>query len=207
MLPAAAIAAVMVTVVAGIAYLVSPNGSGASGLSTAIQNLSNNKAVAALEAERQQIIVMNAAAGTMTSAAKPTVVSPADIQEASGAASSDSGGGSQTSVDATPVATPDPGTAQSIAYKMMSSFGFSPSSQWSCLDQTWQKESGWSVIAENPSGAYGIPQSLPASKMASAGPDYMSDAATQIRWGLGYIQSTYGTPCDAWAHEVNDGWY
>jgi hypothetical protein len=60
------------------------------------------------------------------------------------------------------------------------------------------------------SGAYGIPQALPASKMAAAGSDYMTDPATQIRWGLGYIAGTpYGThtPCGAWAHETADGWY
>ena len=69
-------------------------------------------------------------------------------------------------------------------------------------------ESGWNVYASNPtSGAYGIPQALPGSKMASAGADWQTDAATQIRWGLGYIQSTYGSPCGAWAHEQADGWY
>ena len=82
------------------------------------------------------------------------------------------------------------------------------SSQFSCLDPLWNQESGWTGVASNPtSGAYGIPQALPGSKMASAGPDWQSDAATQIRWGLGYIQSTYGSPYAAWAHEQADGWY
>lgn len=81
--------------------------------------------------------------------------------------------------------------------------------QWSCLDWLWTRESGWQTEVWNTagSGAYGIPQSLPASKMAAAGADYMTDPATQIRWGLGYIASTYGTPCQAWAHETADGWY
>jgi resuscitation-promoting factor RpfB len=57
------------------------------------------------------------------------------------------------------------------------------------------------------SGAYGIPQSLPASKMASAGADYMTDPATEIRWGLGYIRATYGDPCTAWSHEEAVSWY
>ena len=57
------------------------------------------------------------------------------------------------------------------------------------------------------SGAYGIPQALPASKMAAAGPDWRTNPATQIRWGLGYIGATYGTPCNAWGHETADGWY
>jgi hypothetical protein len=64
------------------------------------------------------------------------------------------------------------------------------------------------VYAENAaSGAYGIPQSLPGSKMASAGADWQTDAATQIRWGLGYVKSVYGTPCAAWQNEVNQGFY
>ena len=90
---------------------------------------------------------------------------------------------------------------------MLASFGWS-SSQFSCLDQLWSHESGWSVSAANPSsGAYGIPQALPGSKMASAGPDWQTDAATQIRWGLGYIKGSYGSPCGAWAHEESVGWY
>jgi hypothetical protein len=90
---------------------------------------------------------------------------------------------------------------------MLSQFGWS-SSQFSCLQPLWERESGWSVTAENPtSGAYGIPQSLPASQMSSAGADWQTDAATQIRWGLTYIQGRYGSPCGAWAHEESNGWY
>ena len=98
------------------------------------------------------------------------------------------------------------GSPQQIAEAMLGSFGWS-SSQFSCLDPLWAHESGWSVTAANPDGAYGIPQALPGSKMASAGPDWQTDAATQIRWGLEYIQATYGSPCGAWAHEQATGWY
>ncbi len=99
------------------------------------------------------------------------------------------------------------GSAQSIAESMLGSFGWS-SSQFSCLRPLWAGESDWSATASNPStGAYGIPQALPGSKMASAGTDWQTDAATQIRWGLGYIESTYGSPCAAWSHEQADGWY
>ena len=99
------------------------------------------------------------------------------------------------------------GSAQSIADSMLGSFGW-PSSQFSCLRPLWAGESGWSLTASNPStGAYGIPQALPGSKMASAGPDWQTNAATQIRWGLGYIEDTYGSPCAAWSHEQADGWY
>lgn len=80
--------------------------------------------------------------------------------------------------------------------------------QWSCLDWLWTRESGWRMVWNyQGSGAYGIPQSLPASKMAAAGADYMTSPATQIRWGLGYIAAVYGTPCNAWGHETSAGWY
>lgn len=81
--------------------------------------------------------------------------------------------------------------------------------QWNCLNALWTRESGWQARIWNTqgSGAYGIPQALPASKMASAGPDYMTNPVTQIRWGLGYIRARYGTPCGAWAHETADSWY
>jgi resuscitation-promoting factor RpfB len=81
--------------------------------------------------------------------------------------------------------------------------------QWSCLDALWTRESGWQTEVWNygGSGAYGIPQALPASKMAAAGPDYMTNPATQISWGLTYIASRYGTPCGAWSHETSANWY
>jgi len=104
-------------------------------------------------------------------------------------------------VDAEPA-----GAAQQTALSMLGSFGW-PASQFGCLKSLWNEESGWRVTASNPSGAYGIPQALPGSKMASAGPDWQTDAATQIRWGLGYIKGLYGSPCGAWAHEQAAGWY
>jgi pyruvate/2-oxoglutarate dehydrogenase complex dihydrolipoamide acyltransferase (E2) component len=112
----------------------------------------------------------------------------------------------QAAADPAPAAQPS-GSAQQIAEGMLASYGWS-SSQFSCLDSLWNEESGWNVTATNPSsGAYGIPQALPGSKMASAGPDWQTDAATQISWGLSYIQGQYGSPCGAWAHEEADGWY
>jgi hypothetical protein len=99
------------------------------------------------------------------------------------------------------------GSAQQLAQAMLASFGWS-SSQFSCLDPLWAHESGWSVTAANAgSGAYGIPQALPGSRMASAGPDWQTNAATQIKWGLKYIKGTYGSPCGAWSHEETTGWY
>jgi len=103
-------------------------------------------------------------------------------------------------------ATPS-GSPEQIAQQMLGQFGWS-ASQFSCLQPLWYHESGWNVTAENPgSGAYGIPQALPGSQMASAGPDWQTNAATQIKWGLTYIQSRYGSPCGAWAHEQADNWY
>lgn len=79
--------------------------------------------------------------------------------------------------------------------------------QFSCLSSLWTKESGWNYKAYNPSGATGIPQALPGSKMASAGGDWATNASTQIAWGLGYISSVYGTPCSAWGHSQATNWY
>ena len=80
--------------------------------------------------------------------------------------------------------------------------------QFSCLDSLWTKESDWRWDADNPtSSAYGIPQSLPGSKMASAGADWATNPETQIRWGLDYIAQSYGTPCAAWQHSKANNWY
>jgi hypothetical protein len=82
------------------------------------------------------------------------------------------------------------------------------SSQFSCLDALWTRESDWRWNASNPSsGAYGIPQALPGSKMAANGADWRTNAATQIAWGLDYIGGRYGTPCGAWSHSQSYGWY
>ena len=100
------------------------------------------------------------------------------------------------------------GSPQQVARAMLGSFGWSAASQFSCLEPLWAHESGWSVSAYNAgSGAFGIPQALPGSRMASAGPDWQTSAATQIKWGLQYIKGTYGSPCAAWAHEEATGWY
>jgi hypothetical protein len=80
--------------------------------------------------------------------------------------------------------------------------------QWDALYQLWQRESGWNRLARNPSsGAYGIPQALPPSKMGPAANPPTSSAAAQIAWGLGYIAQVYGSPVAAWAHETRLGWY
>jgi hypothetical protein len=79
--------------------------------------------------------------------------------------------------------------------------------QMPCLENLWNKESGWNAKAANPSGAYGIPQALPGSKMSSAGADWKTNPETQIRWGLGYIKGKYKTPCGAWSHWQSNNSY
>jgi len=106
-----------------------------------------------------------------------------------------------------PAPAPKPGSAQDIARGLLSSFGFGDD-QFGCLVNLWNHESHWNVYAQNKSsGAYGIPQALPGSKMASAGPDWRNNATTQIKWGLGYIKGRYGTPCGAWSHFQKSNWY
>ena len=104
-------------------------------------------------------------------------------------------------------AVPDPGSAQAYAYDAVAARGWGED-QYNCLVSLWQKESGWRVNAQNgSSGAYGIPQALPGSKMATAGEDWATNAGTQIEWGLSYITGRYGTPCGAWAKSQASGWY
>jgi Transglycosylase SLT domain len=96
---------------------------------------------------------------------------------------------------------------KSTGCKLLSEFGFGLD-QMGCLESLWIKESQWNPNAHNrSSGAHGIPQSLPASKMAKFGSDYMTNPATQIRWGLDYIRGRYGNPCGAWGHSQRTGWY
>lgn len=99
------------------------------------------------------------------------------------------------------------GDPRDIARALLGEFGFGQD-QFGCLDSLYTRESGWRINADNPySSAYGIPQALPGSKMASAGADWETNPVTQIRWGLGYIQDRYGSPCGAWAHSQGHGWY
>ncbi len=96
---------------------------------------------------------------------------------------------------------------QAYALSRFYLYGWS-AGQWPCLNQLWQRESGWNERAGNKySGAYGIPQAYPASKMAVDGADYLTNPRTQIHWGQDYIAGRYGTPCGAWAFELSHGWY
>jgi len=213
--PAAVIAAIVVIGVAVGAQVFAP-GSGAFSAADAIEAVPGSHTMALLEAEREQLIAMTAAARTLTVVAKPRLTSPVQVAEATATTSAGTGtgtgagtgtGGGGGGVIYVTSSPPDPGTAQSTAYGIMASFGFSPQTYFGCLLDIWNRESGWRYDAENASGAYGIPQALPGSKMASAGADWQTDPATQIRWGLGYIKNVYGNPCNAWAFEEANGYY
>jgi hypothetical protein len=193
-----------------VGVLVAAKTLNTSGIFLSIDSLGQSSQVTALENERATIIAMNDAAETLTVASKPAHADPTQILAAQQAAANDAsdGSGIQTGTGITGTPPPaDPSSAEQIGEDELVDFGFSESTQWPCLYDLWQQESGWNVYAENPSGAYGIPQSLPGDKMASAGADWQTDPKTQIIWGLGYIQSVYGTPCGAWAHEEADGYY
>jgi hypothetical protein len=95
--------------------------------------------------------------------------------------------------------------ATGCALMLKAGFGLD---QFGCLNKLWNKESNWRHTASNPSsGAYGIPQALPGSKMGSVASDWRSNPATQIKWGLNYIEGRYGSPCKAWSHSQSVGWY
>ena len=97
------------------------------------------------------------------------------------------------------------GDPRDIARALLPAYGFS-SDQFSCLDSLYVSESDWRVNADNPtSSAYGIPQAL--TQLHDLPADYMTSAESQIRWGLEYIQDTYGTPCSAWSFKQGNGWY
>ena len=156
-------------------------------------------AVAAADLDRAGYTVYVTPKPTPTPTPEPVVEEEADAEESSSESSS--------SAWRPPFATPDPGTAQAIAYEMVLARGWGDD-QFGCLVALWNRESGWRVNAYNASsGAYGIPQSLPGSKMASHGADWETNPATQIAWGLDYIGGRYGTPCGAWDHSESVGWY
>jgi hypothetical protein len=108
---------------------------------------------------------------------------------------------------AAPVAVDDPAAAQAYAASQLGNYGWAPD-QMQCLTTLWTKESDWKTTATNASsGAYGIVQSLPAEKMASAGGDYLTNFQTQINWGLNYVKERYGSPCDALNFHLANNWY
>ena len=193
-----AAAATVVVVAVALLVVAGRPGSTTDPLGAAVALVSSGRQGLALEHERQQVILQDVAtqAFNVTSVPKiSTVPPPSSVSQ---------GGGGTPLVPSGP--PPNPSSAQGIAYKLLASFGFS-TSQFGCLNDIWTRESGWRYNAANASGAYGIPQALPGSKMATYGSDWQTNPATQIKWGLNYIKGRYGSPCQAWAVWQSQGWY
>lgn len=134
---------------------------------------------------------------------------PAPVRASTGSSStgSSSTGSSSSSAASTAVPSYSPGDNRAIGADLAAARGWG-GQQFQCLLELWERESNWRHTAQNPSsGAYGIPQSLPGSKMATAGADWRTNPATQITWGLDYIAGRYGTPCGALSHSHARGWY
>ena len=157
--------------------------------------------------------------GTMASANSSQVVSNPDTEyqsleviEVAGSGFERGGfelvnGSTKTKLFVEIAGVPDAGTAKAFALEQVQAKGWD-FTQYSCLVKLWERESNWRWNATNrSSGAYGIPQSLPASKMASAGADWRTNPETQIRWGIRYIEGRYKSPCAALAHSDEHNWY
>ncbi len=201
LLGSVAVAATGATVLGGVLSTSSAGVSSAASSSASLSSFSP-------AAKADPVLAARAAAASIerTPVRTPTLSRSADrrddtdplkaaaLSEASGPADS----GAEQLSDSDP---------RDIARVLLGEFGFS-SDQFGCLDSLYMRESGWNPYADNPtSSAYGIPQSLPGSKMASAGADWATNPVTQIRWGLGYIRDRYGSPCSAWGHSQAVGWY
>ncbi|WP_307794798.1 hypothetical protein [Leifsonia sp. TF02-11] len=133
----------------------------------------------------------------------------AGVAAAQAAAQAANSGGGSDGFAPPPGMNVDPAAAQAYASSRLAAFGWGQD-QMGCLIKLWNHESGWRADAFNSSsGAYGIPQSLPASKMSSAGSDWMTNQNTQVDWGLDYINRAYGSPCAAWSFEMSHdpNWY
>ncbi|GAB2974268.1 aggregation-promoting factor C-terminal-like domain-containing protein [Frigoribacterium salinisoli] len=176
---------------------------GAAALVAPGQSFTVDSAVAATTASRDayEITQYVPPAPVVTETPEPGATEAPD-----GAADAPAAPAAPKSSGAPAAGTPDPGSAKAAAAELIAARGWG-TGEYDCLVALWQKESGWNTYAYNPSGAYGIPQALPGSKMASAGADWQTNPATQITWGLGYISGRYGTPCGAWGHSQSHNWY
>jgi hypothetical protein len=165
---------------------------------------------AALNAAQQRAKAKAAAVQQAAAAAAQRAASNRASRSESRSSSDSSGSGTGTTGTSVPSAPVDCKTYsgnRATGCALLQEFSFS-TSQMSCLDSLWTRESQWTTTAENSStGAYGIPQALPGSKMATVADDWKTNPATQIRWGLNYIKGRYSTPCGAWSHSESTGWY
>ncbi|GAA0956034.1 hypothetical protein FFA01_11970 [Frigoribacterium faeni] len=161
--------------------------------------------VAARAAYEAQQKAARRAAAEAEAARTPSAPAGGAETSSGGSGSAGSGSGSAGGGSTAPPsgAVDDPAGAKAFAATLVGT-----GSEYTCLVQLWNKESGWRTTASNPgSGAYGIPQSLPGNKMASVAFDWQTNYRTQVTWGVGYIRQSYGTMCGAWAHSVANDWY
>lgn len=210
-LSAIAVTGTGTTVAGGLALASGPTLAGAADIAAPVaQQVTGNSDASAAPTSDSGTASSDEAGASDSGVRRSAVISRSDRREAvdpaKAAALSSSVGTAARAV----VQTEDLGTSgdpKAIASALLGDYGWS-GSQFGCLVNLWNRESGWNVHADNPSSsAYGIPQALPGSKMASAGPDWHDNAETQIKWGLGYIHDRYGSPCGAWAHSQSHGFY
>jgi hypothetical protein len=174
----------------------------AAAKATAAKKAAAAKAATSKAAAAEAAAAKNAAAANAAAVAKANAAQAAAAKAASAKAAS-----AAKAKAAAPAALNDPAGAQAYAASKLGSFGWA-ADQMQCLKRLWTKESEWRTTATNASsGAYGIVQSLPAEKMASAGADYRTNYRTQINWGLDYIKERYGSPCGALNFHLSHNWY
>ena len=166
----------------------------------------------------EQSVLARAAAEARASAAAKAAADKAAAEKASAdkaaadKAAADKAAADKAAADAAAQAAPpqavnDPAGAQAYAASRLGAYGWGQD-QMSALVTLWNKESDWSTTATNASsGAYGIAQSLPGDKMASAGGDWQTNYKTQIEWGLNYIKERYGSPAGALSWHLAHNWY
>jgi hypothetical protein len=199
--------AAAIAIASGAVYAITVTGSGqgtADPVGQAAAGILASRSAALLVAERQRLILTTSDSKMMNLVSSPKV---AKVPAVSPVGVGVTPAPNASTAPTVPMPAPNPGTAEAVAYNLLPAFGFNAKSEFGCLYQMWMRESGWRYNAENASGAYGIPQALPGSKMASAGPDWQTNVTTQIKWGIGYIKQVYGSPCGAWDFWQAHGWY
>ncbi len=158
---------------------------------------------AAEEAARQKAAADAQAKADADKAAADAAKAADAKRQADAAAANRASARSQLAVaNSTPPVSVSPGSVQAVAAGIIGN-----DTQFQCFSNIVKRESGWNYQARNPSGAYGLVQALPGSKMASAGADWQTNPATQIKWGLGYMNDRYGSPCGAWSFWQAHSWY
>ena len=196
-------------VVAAVASVAGGTADGVEPVSTDTQALTSGVSQAVIDAEaveRREVDLGELARATLLSAQADQISQAASELQAAAQKKTQTTATSMTSVSSTPVGSAtDP---REIARQMMLSMYGWGDSEFGCFDNIIMHESKWSITGTNPtSGAYGIPQALPGSKMATAGADWKTNPATQITWALGYVQGRYSTACGAWSFKSAHGWY